>query len=258
MTKVNKETMDKKENHPLVTITTVTLNRGATLSRAIESVLNQTYDNIEYIIKDGGSSDDTAEIIEHYRQKFEDKGYRFQYVVEEDNGLYDALNRAAELAHGELIGNVNSDDYFESIAVEEMVKEYNKSNFDLAYADLRVVNGEKTLIKHAKYSSFATTRHWNHPTSFFKREVLLKEKYANQTIYDDLDQMLRVRKKYKVVVINKVLSNFVFGGTSTKKSIREVFKRIRIKLRIYRKNKYWNPFYFFDTVAIEVAKYIFG
>ena len=244
-------------NNILVTITTVTLNSEKTLKRTIESVLNQTYPNIEYIIKDGGSNDNTIKIAKSFSKKFEEKGYRFIIVSKKDHGMYDALNQANELGEGIIVGNVNSDDYFEQDAVETMVDMFKKTNFDMAYANLRVIGKHRQKIKKARLCKFVSSRYWNHPTTFIKREVLIFEKYKCKSMYDDFDLMLRLRKKYVVVIVDKVLSNFVFGGMSNKKSLRETWKRIKLKNSIYRENGFSGIRYRVDTFLIEFAKLFF-
>ena len=92
---------------PLVSITTVTYNSEATLARTIESVLHQTYDNIEYLIVDGRSEDGTLEAAERYREQFRQRGYAYVIVSEPDRGMYDAMNKGIRLSHGEIIGNIN-------------------------------------------------------------------------------------------------------------------------------------------------------
>ena len=198
----------------LVSITTVCFNSEKTIKKAIESVLDQTYPFIEYIVKDGGSTDSTLSIVNSFSSLFKRKGYLFRVVSSKDKGMYDALNQANIMATGLIIGNVNSDDYLEPNAVEVMVDAYKTIGFDMAYADLRVITKKGQKIKKSKISRFPSSRHWNHPTTFIKKEVLVKEKYKCESMYDDFDLMLRIRKKYKVIVVHKTLSNFVFGGMS--------------------------------------------
>ena len=95
----------------LVSIITVCYNSAQTIHKAIESVLNQTYSNIEYTIVDGLSKDNTMEIAESYADAFREKGYTFRIVSEKDNGIYDAMNKGIRMASGELIGMINSDDW---------------------------------------------------------------------------------------------------------------------------------------------------
>jgi len=106
---------------PLVSIITVVLNGRKTIEQTILSVRNQSYANIEYIIIDGGSTDGTINIIEKYSE-----GVDF-WISESDNGLYDAMNKGIGYANGELIGLLNSDDYYESDAVSRVIEAY-KSN----------------------------------------------------------------------------------------------------------------------------------
>ena len=101
-----------------ISIITPCLNSAKTIRQTIESVLNQTYHNIEYIIVDGASMDGTLEIIQEYEPQFQG---RLHYVSEPDHGIYDAMNKGIRMSHGNVIGIINSDDYYEQDAVEKMV-----------------------------------------------------------------------------------------------------------------------------------------
>ena len=118
----------------LVTILSVAFNSGATIARTIESVLNQTYDNIEYIIIDGASSDNTVAIVESYLPKFNaTPGRTITIISEPDRGMYDGLNKGTKMAHGEFVGQINTDDWYEPDAVETMVRLYKKERYDVAW-----------------------------------------------------------------------------------------------------------------------------
>ena len=99
-----------------VSIITVAFNAEKTIARAIESVLNQTYPKIEYLILDGASTDSTVAIANSYNDAFHKKGYTYRIVSETDRGMYDALNKGAQKAQGELIGQINADDWYEADA----------------------------------------------------------------------------------------------------------------------------------------------
>ena len=106
-----------------VTVLTVSFNAEATIARTIESVINQTYRDIEYIVIDGASRDDTASVTRSYVERFNAMEGRSMTVISEpDKGMYDALNKGARLAHGEIVGQINADDWYEPDAVQTMAE----------------------------------------------------------------------------------------------------------------------------------------
>ena len=114
------------------------------------------------------------------------------------------------------------------------------------------------MIKKAKIANFATSRHWNHPTTFIRAEVYKNNPYSLISMYDDFELILRLRKQgVKMAVENKVLANFVFGGMSTKKDFKDTLRRIKLSCNNYKINGYGLP-YFIDRVVIEMAKFILG
>lgn len=110
---------------PLVTVITVCLNSSKTIEQCIESVLQQTYENIEYIIIDGGSTDDTLNILGNYSNSID------YYISEPDRGLYHAMNKGLELASGEYILFLNSDDWYEQDCIQTLVTAKEFSGCDL-------------------------------------------------------------------------------------------------------------------------------
>lgn len=241
-----------------ITILTVAYNCGETIATAIESVLNQTYTDIEYLVIDGLSKDNTVEIAESYVPKFYKKGFTMKVISEADKGMYDALNKGVTLASGELIGNINADDWYEPNAVEEMVRLYEKEGYDLAWANLRIIKPSGNMIKKARVGRLWTTAGFCHPTMFSRREVLLEIPYACEQMDDDFEMVLRAHKAgKKIITLDKVLANYRFGGMSTKKSIKDSVKRVKMKFATYKKHGY-SPLYWFYCVAIEAAKYILG
>ena len=243
----------------LVTIVTVAYNSEKTIARTIESVLNQTYGNIEYIIIDGASRDNTVEIARSYQKAFDMQGGRRLTVISEpDSGMYDALNKGTRLANGELVGQINSDDWYEPWAVETMVKLYEKEHYDAAWGSIRIKKSTGDIIKHAKIGKLWTTSGWCHPGMFSKRITLLDFPYVLETMYDDFDYITAVRQSgKKIVAIDKVISNFSFGGQSTQKSLKEVKRRVGITYGIYRKYG-MSRLYWFHRWALELTKYILG
>lgn len=246
------------ENKPLISVITVTLNSQETLSKAIESVLNQTYDRVEYIVMDGGSKDSTVEIAESYKDRFAAKGYSFSVVSEKDKGMYDALNKGVKIATGDIIGQINSDDWYEPDALETVAAKFMADPFDLFWGDLRIIKNSGDMIKKAAIKKFVSTKDWNHPTTFIRAEVYKSNPYSLISMYDDFELILRLRKQgVKMCVENKVLANFVFGGMSTKKDLKDTIRRIKLSCNNYKINGYGLPYYI-DRVVVEMAKFILG
>ena len=245
-------------NKPLISVITVTLNSEKTVAKAIESVLNQTYDRVEYIIMDGGSTDSTVQIAEEYKERFAAKGYELKIVSEPDRGMYDALNKGVALATGDIIGQINSDDWYEPIALETVANKFMEDPFDLFWSDLRILKKTGNIIKKARIRKVVSTKDWNHPTTFIRAEVYKNNPYSLISMYDDFELILRLRKQgVKMAVENKVLANFAFGGMSTQKDFKDTLRRIKLSCNNYKINGYGLP-YFIDRVVIEIAKFILG
>ena len=245
----------KMGNNCKVSIITVCYNSEAHIEKTINSVLNQDYSHIEYIIIDGKSTDNTINIVTSYVQKFKNKGFDFLFLSEPDDGIYDAMNKGVSMATGDIVGLINSDDWYETNAVSCMVNYYNANPFDMFFADLRIWRGDRTMVKRARLRKLVTTRDWNHPTTFITRETYKNFRYANKGIYDDWDLVLRIRNSgRKIVICNTILANFSFGGISNQKSIKKVYERVKEKYRIYRENGY-NRWYLLECILMETAKY---
>ncbi len=134
-----------------ISIITVTYNSAFTLRDTIESVLAQTYQDIEYIIVDGLSKDNTMEIVREYEPQFNG---RMRYVSEKDNGLYDAMNKGIKIATGEVVGIINSDDFYHRKDIIQLVAEtMSDKRVQAVYGDVRFVNPNdlKTTVRY--YSS---------------------------------------------------------------------------------------------------------
>ncbi|MFP7655859.1 glycosyltransferase family 2 protein [Chryseobacterium proteolyticum] len=152
-----------------ISIITVCWNSEKYLKTAIESILHQTYKNIEYIIVDGGSSDSTLDIIKSYEASFNGN---MRWISENDNGIYDAMNKGVKMATGDVIGLLNSDDlYISENSLEHIMECFHKNDVDTVFADLYYVkeNDINTIIrkwKTGKRKPFAEGWHPAHPCFF--------------------------------------------------------------------------------------------
>lgn len=224
-----------------ISIITVVWNNKDTIEDAINSVLNQTYENIEYIIIDGASNDGTVEIIKGYLDKIT------KFVSEKDKGIYDAMNKGVDLATGDVIAFLHSDDiYSGDNIVELVVKEFERGNLDGVYGDLVYTpksNTQKVLRywKSKDFDSSLLKKGWMpaHPTLFLKRDIY--KKYGkfdlDFKIAADYDFMLRILSDdIKVKYLPKVLYKMRIGGESNK-SLKNILLKSKEDLKALKKNK---------------------
>ena len=241
-----------------VSVITICMNAERTIADTFESMLAQTYEGpIEYIVKDGVSTDRTLEIAESYRSRFEERGIDFKVFSEPDKGIYYAMNRGIDLTTGELIGMINADDSYEPGCISAVVNKYRETGFDLCFGDLKVVlPSGKSFIKKARYRKYTTSRDWNHPTQFVKRKIYDRFRFRCLNISDDMDLYFAVKKTdAKIVVINEVLADFNIGGVSSRIPVRQIPERIKRRYMVYRINGY-SRLYIFECVGFELVKFL--
>ena len=199
---------------PLVSIITVSYNSQKHIEQTIQSVVNQTYDHIEYILIDGKSTDQTVAIIEQYARQFPDK---IKYVSEPDTGIYQAMNKGIRLATGELIGIINSDDWYETDAVERVVDAYQQFGPAVYHGIQRTFLDEQEAFLIQTHASQLAKGNIEHPTcfvpaSFYQTYGLFSEQYR---YVSDYELMLRfVNHQVPFIPLNTILSNFRQGGAS--------------------------------------------
>lgn len=200
-----------------ISIVTVNYNGNKTLKRTIESILNQTYNNIEYIIIDGKSTDNSVDIIKSYEEYFKKKGYEYRWISEKDTGIYNAMNKGIRLATGKVIGILNSDDWYEKDTVNLVANEFKKDKeLEMTYGILRYVKNNRFQKIIGDYNSFGKGQY---PTVFLKKEVYEKYEYFNEKykIAADGELLLRLKNnKIKYKFIPKILTNFSMEGVSNK------------------------------------------
>jgi glycosyltransferase involved in cell wall biosynthesis len=187
-----------------ISIITVTYNSAQTVEETIVSVINQSYSDIEYIIIDGLSDDNTMAIIEKYRKKIN------KIISEKDAGLYDALNKGIALATGDVIGILHSDDFYtNNDVIQNYVNVFQQTTCDAVYSDLYYVDRSQTdkIIRKWKsgdYSPGAFVNGWMppHPTFFVKKEVYNKFGIFNTSFHTaaDYELMLRFVHKNKISI----------------------------------------------------------
>jgi glycosyltransferase involved in cell wall biosynthesis len=206
--------------NPKVSIITVCYNSEKTIEDTIKSVINQSYPNIEYIVIDGVSNDNTLAIISKYKDKIT------KIVSEKDKGIYDAINKGIRLATGDIIANLNSDDfYIDNNVIADVVATFENEKTDTLYADLYYVDAVDTnkIVRYWKskqYKEGLFLKGWMppHPTFFVKKEV-----YQKYGLFDlqfksaaDYEIMLRFIHRFKtsIAYLPRVIVKMRVGGVS--------------------------------------------
>jgi glycosyltransferase involved in cell wall biosynthesis len=205
-----------------VSIITVSYNSASTIKDTIESVASQTYDNIEYIVIDGNSKDETMDIVTSYSNVIDN------VVSESDKGIYDAMNKGIQLATGDIVGILNSDDFYETKTVIEDIVEHFKNNksADVVFGDVVFVepNDLKKVVRYyssEKFKPFKLKFGWMppHPATFIRKTVydkhgLYKLGYKISADYEMFVRLLMVAK-LPFSRINTVIVRMRSGGAST-------------------------------------------
>lgn len=201
-----------------ISIITATYNSAATVRDTLDCVARQTYGNVEHLIVDGLSKDNTLEIVAQFP-------HVAKTVSEKDKGIYDAMNKGIRLATGDIIGILNSDDiYIDEHVLAKVAKAF-EDGADACYADLQYVaaNNLNKVIRHWKAGRFnkrSFLMGWMppHPTFFVRREVYDQVGYFNTSLRSaaDYELLLRifVKHRFRIVYIPEVLVKMRAGGMS--------------------------------------------
>lgn len=245
----------------LVTIITVCYNRKATIEQSINSVLNQDYPDVEYIVVDGNSSDGTQDIIKSYSDKIA------KYVSEPDKGMYDAINKGLAMATGDIVGLMHSDDvFFDETVVTKIVEAFNKNpNADAIYGDgVYVTNdAEQKIVRNrigGEYDVKKIKSGWLplHPTVYIKNSVIKKLGHYNLDfkIASDTEFLLRYLYKHNINVsyLNSYVVKMRMGGLST--NYKRAIEVLREDYKIYKFHKLSGAKVVFQKKILALMQYI--
>ncbi len=217
-----------------ITVITVVYNNEKTIERCINSVIDQDYKNIEYIIIDGKSNDNTLSIIDRYKDK------KDIIISENDEGIYDAMNKGYRLASGEIIGILNSDDYFyDSKSLSYIAEVFTVKNIDSCFGNLIYVDNAGDKVRNWKTGKFAIEkfkRAWvpPHPTFYIRKNII--DRYGLYDLsfnlaadYDFIFRLLYVNR-ISCEYIDKVLVKMTLGGV-TNQNIKNIINQ---NIEIYK------------------------
>ena len=201
---------------PKVSIVTTTYNDRENLEKIIREVRSQDYENLEYIIVDGGSADGTLEVI---RQAQKDFGERLKWISQPDKGIYDALNKGLKMSSGEILGCC-FDEFAGPDVVAKMVDIMEREGTDGVHGDLDYVDGER-VVRRWRQGQGKLVFGWmpGHPTLYLRRSVYENFGYyrTDYRISADYEFMIRILKdgKVRLSYLPEVLIRMSHGGTST-------------------------------------------
>lgn len=179
---------------PLVSIITPSYNQGKFIRETIESVLSQDYEDIEYIIIDGGSTDNTVDIVKEYKN-------RLTFIMEQDNGQSNAINKGFKMAKGEIVAWLNSDDVYESCCIRRVVEEFEKNTkLGLLYGEGYIIDENSNKIRIFEHTQefdyWKLVNFWDYimqPTTFFKKTYLKKVGYLDEQLHYCMDWDLWIK-----------------------------------------------------------------
>lgn len=224
--------------NPLVSIITPSYNQGKFIKQTIDSVLNQDYKRIEYLVMDGGSTDETVAILKSY-------GKKLKWFSKKDKGQMDALNQGLKLVKGDIIAFINSDDYYPKDAIKKIVNLFqNNKEIEIISGDYMIVNEnsvriqnsvgwwKKVLRKIAGFNTLCIANYINQPSTFWRRSVYEKLGDFNEELHlvFDYEYWLKAfQKKIKMMLVDDVLSCYRVhseskGGSQYKKRSAEELK----------------------------------
>ena len=219
----------QKAKNPKISIITVCYNSEDTIRFTIESIISQNYENIEYLIIDGGSNDKTLEIINEYKDSVT------FFNSEIDKGIYDAMNKGIKAANGDIIGILNSDDFYSNKSILSTVaNSFSDNDIDALYGDLVYVDPVKInkilrYWKSGNYSNLKIRNGWMlpHPTFFVKKCIYIKYGLYNTSLSQASDYAMILNLIYKnkinVEYIPEILVYMRNGG----KSNRSILNRLK-------------------------------
>ena len=238
-----------KNKLPIVTVVTVTYNAEASIRTTIQSIIDQTYSNIELIIIDGNSNDGTNRIIMEYNN------FISHYVSEKDNGIYDAMNKGIKVSNGEYVVFMNAGDTFYSDdTILDIFMSVNDS-FDLIYGDSCLLSKTKKRIKKAKKISKPRRMPICHQAMITSSKFLKSNNFdLKYELASDFDLVYKIiTMKKKVYYFNKPLCIVTLGGASDV-LWKKVWQEYSLIYKEYNKFKFIDRIYFFCSKKTEPVR----
>jgi len=217
---------------PRITVVTITYNAAAVLQRTLDSVLAQSYPNVEHLIIDGASKDATLAMVDAYREESTEKAASHEVVVrsEPDRGIYDAMNKGLQQATGDFLVFLNAGDTLPATDTLELVMDKAADGVGVLYGDTDVVDGDGNFLYHRRLQppEHLTWRSFRQGMLVCHQAFYVSAELAKSQTYDlryrfsaDVDWCIRVmkeaeRRQLQLVNLHVVVANYLEEGTTTK------------------------------------------
>ncbi|MFH2135448.1 MAG: glycosyltransferase family 2 protein [Pseudomonadota bacterium] len=253
-----------KPDMPLISVVTVVFNGGGTLEDAIRSLLQQTYGNIEYIVIDGGSTDGSLDVLRNYDAQID------YWISERDEGIYDAMNKGMALASGEIVGFLNSDDFYaDALVLERVARAFQDESVQACYADLVYVSQDNSrVIRYWKSKQFVKgdfAKGWcpAHPTFYARKSAIDRMGFFDTSfkLAADVEFMMRYLEcgQIHAAYIPHVLVRMRVGG-ATNQSWENIIRQNKEIFAAMKKNaiRYSKMLFVGNKVVSRLWQFIVG
>lgn len=248
----------------VLSIVTPSYNQGSFIEDTFKSILSQKLGNrLEYILVDAKSTDNTAAVIKQYILKFKKAKIKFKLIREKDKGQSDAINKGWKISTGDILGYLNSDDYYEPNTLLEVLNFFEEhKDTRWAYGGWNYVNKKGTLYRAVQPESFNKGKLLNYcnigqPSCFFRRSLLKEVGFLNEKLHlsMDYDLWLKFAEKYPAGIINCIISNMRYysdskSATKTEAQVREVYNLSKKYSKRFTIKRFIQLFYFLRGLAV--------
>lgn len=247
---------------PKISIITPSFNQGKFIERTIKSVLDQDYPNLEYIVMDGGSHDETIDILKRYEPGL-------TWISEKDRGQADAINKGIKRSTGDIIAYLNSDDIYEPFVLREVARYFTGHPGTMwLTGKCRIIDEEDRevrrpiteyknfLLRHYSYNMLLVTNPISQPATFWRRSVIDEFGLFNvdEHLVMDYDYWLRIGGKYPPAVLNTYLAGFrVYAASKTSSSFLTTFRQEMVLARKHSSSKLLNSMHWISYIGIAAA-----
>ena len=241
---------------PVVSVITVCYNAGETMEKTLLSIMDQTYDNIELVIKDGGSSDNTRDIISKIIKQYPSRCVIFESSA--DSGIYDAMNRGVEISSGQWLIFINAgDEFYKNDVIEKVINKSHGKHADVLFGDAIVRDNWGEGIWKANLDVITKKMPFCHQACLVQKKCLMENMYDIRFIIGaDYNLLLSLFKENKIFYYcDEIISVFDLNGISSTDYLANLNEQITIRIaQGYLPSQYWKSIEYFRKKALAIIK----